>query len=152
MSYEELKAKIAESDRKMDEMEAVIQDKIDIEMQSKHPDRMAVLRMKEQISHIRGRAVREQDRLKKEYAMQNSPADIGDVIEAQYEVKKKGSCVREVIRMMRVERIEVAAFDEPQLTYYGTYVKKDCTTPYAKQINVPIYERDITRVVKTVRH
>ena len=151
MSYEELKEKIAESDRKMAEMEAIIQEKIDIEMQSKRPDKMAVLRMKEQISHIRGRDVREQDRLKKEYAMQNSPADIGDVIEAEFEVKKKGSSVREVIRMMLVERIEVAAYDEPQLTYYGTYVKKD-GTPYARQIYLPIYERDITRVVKTSKH
>ena len=152
MTLEELNAKIAENDKKTAELEAIIQDKIDIEMQSSRPNSMAILRMKDQISHIRSRSSIHIDRLKKEYAMQNSPADIGDVIEAQYEVKKKGSSVREVIRMMRVERIEVAAFDEPQLTYYGTYVKKDGTTPYAKQINVPIYERDITRVIKTVRH
>lgn len=150
MNYEELKAKIAESDRKMAEMEAIIKEKIDIEMQSARPDRIAVLRMKEQISCLHGRAVREQDRLKKEYAMQNSPAGIGDVIEAKFEVKKKGKSVHEVIRMMRVERIDVAAFEEPQLTFYGTYLKRD-GTPYARLIIAPIYERDITRVVKTAR-
>ena len=148
MTYEELQASLAENDRKMAEMEGILHEKIDIEMKSKHPDRMAVFRMKEQISSIRNRSIYQTDRLKKEYAMQNSPADVGDVIEAEIKVGRGGSSVREVIRFMRVERIEVAAFEEPQLTYYGTYLKRD-GTPQARQIFVPIHQKDITRVVKS---
>lgn len=92
------------------------------------------------------------NRLKKEYAMQTSPADIGDVIEAEIKIDKAGSVIREIVRMMRVERIEVAAFEEPQLTFYGTYVKQDGVTPYSRQMNVPIYQKDIIRVVKAAKH
>lgn len=146
MTYEELQSKIAECNQKALEMETILQEKIDIEMQSKHPDRMAVLRMKEQISGIRGRAISQVDRLKKEFAMDSSPADVGDVIEAEIKVKTKGSNIREIIRMMRVERIEVAAFEIPSLVYYGTYIKAD-GQPYARRIDIPVYQKDIIRVV-----
>jgi ribosomal protein S12 len=145
MNYKELQDKLAESDQKFAEMEALVQQKIEIEMQLAHPNRMAVLKMNEQISNIRNRAIIQHDRIKKEYAMQNSPADVGDVIEAEIRISKPNSGIREIIRLMRVERIEVAAFEEPMLTYYGTYIKED-GTPYARQMNVPIYQKDITSV------
>lgn len=151
MTREELNAKIADNQKKMQEMEDIIQEKIDIEMGTIHPDRMSVLRLKEQISHLRNMTVMQSDRLKKEYAMQSSPADIGDVIEAEVKTRN-GGIIREIIRTMRVERIEVAAFEEPQLTFYGTYVKQDGVTPYSRQMNVPIYQKDIIRVVKAAKH
>lgn len=148
MSYDELQAKIADNNRKMDEIEAIINEKIDIEMKSKHPDCNAVLRMKDQISSLRNRSIRHTDRLKKEYAMQNSPADVGDVIEAERRVFKIDGRVKEITHIMRVERIEVAAFEEPQLTFYGIYLKRD-GTPLERQLTGPIYQKDITRVVKS---
>lgn len=148
MTRQELYNQIKDSDRKFAEMEAMLQQKIDIEMQSRLPDRMAVLRMKEQISGIRGRAVRAADKLKKEYAMQNAPADIGDVISTEINIQRKNGVMEHIFRMMRVERIEVAAFEEPSLVYYGTYLKSDGKTPVAKQMMVPIHQKDITKVVK----
>ena len=109
---------------------------------------MLRLRMKEQISGIRGRAVRAADKLKKEYAMQNAPADIGDVISTEINIQRKNGVMGHIFRMMRVERIEVAAFEEPSLVYYGTYLKSDGKTPVAKQMMVPIHQKDITKVVK----
>ena len=148
MTRQELDARLQENEHKMSELEQMLQQKIDIEMKSARPDGNAVLRMKDQISSIRARAIRQQDNIKKEYAMQNSPADIGDVIEAEIKIGRGGSPVREIIRLMRVERIEVAAYEEPQLTYYGTYLKRDLT-PQARQIFVPIHQRDITKFVKS---
>ena len=148
MTYEELKSKIAENNSKMDEMEAIINEKIDIEMKSKNPDCNAVLRMKDQISSLRNRAIHHTDRLKKEYAMQNSPVDVGDVIESERRVFKAGGGIKEITHIMRVERIEVAAFEEPQLTFYGIYLKRD-GTPLERQLTGPIYQNDITRVAKS---
>ena len=150
MTYEELQERIAENNRKMEEMEAMLNGKIDIEMKSKHPDFNSILRMKDQLSSLRNRSIRQTDRLKKEYAMQNSPADVGDVIEAERRVfsSRVGRKVREITHIMQVERIEVAAFEEPQLTFYGIYLKRD-GTPLERQLSGPIYEKDITRVVKS---
>ena len=148
MTLKELQKLLAASDKKFAEMEAMLQQKIDIEMASRLPDRTSVLRMKEQISGIHGRALRAADKLKKEYAMQNAPADIGDVISTEIKVHRKNSITGHVYRLMRVERIEVAAFEVPSLVYYGTYLKMDGKTPVAKQMMIPIHEKDITKVVK----
>ena len=148
MTRQELYNQIKDSDRKFAEMEAMLQQKIDIEMQSRLPDRTAVLRMKEQIAGIHGRALRAADKLKKEYAMQNAPADIGDVISTEIKIQRKNGVQGHIYRLMRVDRIEVAAFEEPSLVYYGTYLKSDGKTPVAKQMMVPIHQKDITKVVK----
>lgn len=148
MTYNQLQQQIAESDKKFAEMEAMLQQKIDIEMASRLPDRTSVLRMKEQISGIHGRALRAADKLKKEYAMQNAPADIGDVISTEINIQRKNGTMGHIYRLMRVERIEVAAFEVPSLVYYGTYLKMDGKTPVAKQIMIPIHQKDITKVVK----
>lgn len=148
MTYKQLQKALNENEKKFAEMESIIQKKIDIEMSSKLPDKNAVLRMKEQIVTIRARMLRQHERIKKEYAMQNSAADIGDVVEA--EIKTERGKVREIVRRMRVERIEVAAFKEPQLTYYGTYLKRDLT-PQARQMIVPIFQNDIVRVIKSLK-
>ena len=81
--------------------------------------------------------------------MQNSPADVGDIIESERRVVRNGGMV-EITRIMRVERIMVAAFEKPQLTFYGTYLKRDLT-PLAKQSEVPIYQDDITYVRKSTK-
>lgn len=148
MTYKQLQQQIAASDKKFAEMESMLQIKIDIEMKSRLPDRTSVLRMKEQISGIHGRALRAADKLKKEYAMQNAPADIGDVIITEIKVHRKNGITGHVYRMMRVDRIEVAAFEVPSLVYYGTYLKMDGKTPVAKQMMIPIHQEDITKVVK----
>ena len=148
MTYNQLQQQIAESDKKFAEMEAMLQQKIDIEMSSRLPDRTAVLRMKEQIAGIHGRALRAADKLKKEYAMQNAPADIGDVIGTEIKIQRKNGVQGHIYRLMRVDRIEVAAFEVPSLVYYGTYLKADGKTPVAKQMMIPIYQKDITKVVK----
>ncbi len=148
MTYKQLQQQIAASDKKFAEMESMLQNKIDIEMKSRLPDRTSVLRMKEQISGIHGRALRAADKLKKEYAMQNAPADIGDVISTEIKVHRKNGITGHVYRLMRVERIEVAAFEVPSLVYYGTYLKMDGKTPVDKQMMIPIHQKDITKVVK----
>ena len=148
MTLKELQKQIAASDKKFAEMEAMLQQKIDIEMASRLPDRTSVLRMKEQISGIHGRALRAADKLKKEYAMQNAPADIGDVISTEINIQRKNGTMGHIYRMMRVDRIEVAAFEVPSLVYYGTYLKMDGKTPVAKPMMIPIHQKDITKVVK----
>ena len=80
--------------------------------------------------------------------MQFSPADIGDIIESEVRTISKNGHVSEIRYLMRVERIEVAAFDEPTLSYYGTFLKRD-GTPLLRQISKSILQRDITRVVKS---
>lgn len=149
MTYEELKAKLAENNQKLVEMEAMLNDKIELQMKLYRPDHDEVLKLKEQISKIRNRAIVTEDRLKKEFAMQNSPADVGDIIESERRVVRNGGMV-EITRIMRVERIMVAAFEKPQLTFYGTYLKRDLT-PLAKQSDVPIYQDDITYVRKSTK-
>jgi len=80
-------------------------------------------------------ALKSIDRMKREFAMQNSPADVGDVIKTEK-------------YMMRVERIEAAAFEYPTLQFYGTYLKQN-GEPLARQITRPILQNDITKVVKS---
>jgi hypothetical protein len=85
-------------------------------------------------SQFEHHAMKSIDRLKKEFAMQNSPADVGDVIKTEKYI-------------MRVERVEAAAFEYPTLQFYGTYLKQN-GEPYAHQITRPILQTDITKIVK----
>lgn len=88
------------------------------------------------------------DRMKKEYAMQFTPADVGDVIASEQRSISLTGKVSKKRYLMKIERIEVAAFEEPTLAFYGTYLKTDLT-PCEKQSFKPILQPDVTRVVKT---
>lgn len=76
------------------------------------------------------------DRVKKEYAMENSPADVGDII-------KSGKWV------MRVERIEAAAFEQPTLRFYGTFLNRRTLEPLRVQHYFGILQNDIEKVIKS---
>jgi hypothetical protein len=84
-----------------------------------------------QFFHLASKSI---DRLKLDFAMQESPADVGDIIESD-------------LYLMRVERIEVTSSDYPKLLYYGKYLKRNLE-PRDRQIFKPIHQADILRVVK----
>jgi hypothetical protein len=55
--------------------------------------------------------------------------------------------MRETRYLMKIERIDVAAFEKPTLAFYGTYLNRNLE-PRVQQILRPILQPDITRVVK----
>lgn len=146
MTYEELQEKIAD-------VEGLINDKYKA---AEKAYRMycceceeqgnVIVKPEPQRSQFERQALISIDRLKKEYAMQDSPADVGDIIESERRVLVKGN-MRERRYLMKVERIDVAAFEKPTLAFYGTYLNQKLE-PRVQQIFRPILQPDITRVVK----
>ena len=148
MTLDELNAKIAD-------IEALVDERYNAAMASYHKywqecveQKKVIVKPAPQRSHFKRQSYMSIDRLKKEYAMQFSPADIGDIIESEVRTISKSGHISEIRYLMRVERIEVAAFDEPMLSYYGTFLKRD-GTPLLRQISKSILQRDITKVVKS---
>lgn len=134
MTYEELQQKI-------DDVMGMIDERYKGAMKAYHKyydecleKGIIVVKPEPQRSLFENHAFRLIDKLKKDFAMQDTPADIGDVIRTEK-------------YMMKVDRIEVGASDYPQLQFYGIYLKRD-GTPLARQICLPIQQRDIIRVVK----
>ena len=133
MTYEELQQKIA------DVMEMIdVRYKGAIKAHYKYLDGLEkgriVVKPEPDRTLFEHQAYRLIEKLKKDFAMQDTPADIGDVIRTEK-------------YMMKVDRIEVGASDYPQLQFYGIYLKRD-GTPLSRQIGLPIQQRDIIRVVK----
>ena len=146
MTYEELQEKIAD-------VESLINDKYKAAMKAYRmycceceEQGKVIVKPQPQRSQFERQAQISIDRLKKEYAMQDSPAGIGDIIESERRVMVKGH-MHEVRHLMKVERIEVAAFEKPTLAFYGTYLNQKLE-PRAQQIFRPILQPDITKVVK----
>ena len=136
MTRDELRQKIAD-------VESLIDAKYQAALEQYHKyfaqcvrEKKVVMRSQPERARFEHLAAAAIDRLKKEYAMQFTPAYVGDVIKTE-------RC------MMRVERIEVAAFEEPTLAFYGTYLKFD-GTPYKRQFVNPILQTDIVRVVRSM--
>lgn len=148
MTKQELQEKIADvesmiEDRYQAAMRAYLQYRCECIKQKK-----VVMKSEPQRSQFENHAAVSIDRLKKEYAMQFTPADVGDVIESEQRSISRTGKVSEKRYLMRIERIEVAAFEDPTLAFYGTYLKTDLT-PMEKQSFKPILQPDVTRVVKT---
>ena len=148
MTYEELQEKIADID-------SHVEDRYQAAMKSWSDywyncvkQKKVVIKPKPHRSQFEHHAQIAVDRLRKEFAMQTSPADIGDVIESEKRVVDRNGRVKEIRYLMRVERIEVSSFGKPILAFYGTYLKRDMT-PMIQQIFRPILQPDITRVVKS---
>ena len=134
MTYDELLQKIAD-------VESLIDVRYKEAMKSYHKywcecidKKKVVVKQEPQRSQFEWQALITIDRLKKDFALQESPADIGDVIKTEK-------------YMMRVERIEAAAFEYPTLQFYGKYIKKN-GEPYARQFVNPILQMDVIEVVK----
>ena len=146
MTYKELHEKIADvedliNDKYKAALKAYRMYCCECEEQGK-----VIVKPQPQRSQFERQALISIDRLKKEYAMQDSPADVGDIIESVRHVLVKGN-MRETRYLMKVERIEVAAFEKPTLAFYGTYLNQNLE-PRVQQIFRPILQPDITRVVK----
>lgn len=134
MTYEELQQKI-------EDVESMIDVRFAGAMEAYHTYYMECINNKKVVvkplperSQFEHQAMKSIDRLKKEFAMQNSPDDVGDVIKTEKYI-------------MRVERIEAAAFEYPTLQFYGTYLKQN-GEPFARQIFLPILQTDVIGVVK----
>lgn len=134
MTYNELQQKIAD-------VESLIDERYKAAIKAYHQyveecldANKVVVKPQPQRSQFEHQAIKSIDRLKKEFAMQNSPADVGDVIRTEKYT-------------MRVERIEAAAFEYPTLQFYGTYLKRN-GEPLACQIHRPILQNDVLGVVK----
>ena len=134
MTYEELQQKIAD-------VESMIDVRFSGAMEAYHTyymdcinNKKVVVKPQPERSQFEHQAMKSIDRLKKEFAMQNSPADVGDVIKTEKYI-------------MRVERIEAAAFEYPTLQFYGKYLKQN-GEPFARQITLPILQTDVIGVVK----
>ena len=147
MTYEELQKKIAD-------IESLINEKYRAAMKAylnycNECDEHGKVIVKQQPlkSQFERQAIISIDRIKKEYAMQNSPAGIGDIVESEKRTVLKDGHIREQRYLMKIERIEVAAFEEPTLAFYGTYLNRDLK-PRFQQIFRPILQPEITKVIK----
>lgn len=134
MTYEELQQKIANVESMIDVRYAGAVKAYHQYVEECLEEKKVVVKPEPLRSQFEHQAMKSIDRLKKEFAMQNSPADVGDVIKTEKYV-------------MRVERIEASAFEYPTLQFYGTYLKQN-GEPFAHQITRPILQMDITKIVK----
>ena len=134
MSYEELQQKIADIESMIDVRYAGAIKAYHQYVEECLEAKKVVMKPEPLRSQFEHQAMKSIDRLKKEFAMQNSPADVGDTIKTDKYI-------------MRVERIEAAAFEYPTLQFYGTYLKQN-GEPFARQIFLPILQTDVIGVVK----
>lgn len=133
MSYEELQQKIADVESMIDVRYAGAVKAYHQYVEECLEAKKVVIKPEPLRSQFEYQAMKSIDRLKKEFSMQNSPADVGDVIKTERYT-------------MRVERIEAAAFEYPTLKFYGTYLKRN-GEPFAHQITRPILQTDVIGVV-----
>ena len=134
MTYEELQQKIADVEGMIDVRFAGAMEAYHTYYMDCINNKKVVVKPRPERSQFEHQAMKSIDRLKKEFAMQNSPADVGDVIKTEKYI-------------MRVERIEAAAFEYPTLQFYGKYLKQN-GEPFARQITLPILQTDVIGVVK----
>lgn len=146
MSYDELRQGIQDINNLIDERYCAAVDNYHKYWKECIEQKRVIVKTRPERSQFERQAQLSIDRLKKEYAMQESPADVGDVIEAETRIVEGGK-VRERRYIMKIERIEVAAFDYPTLAYYGTYLNHKMQ-PRALQILRPILQPDVIKVVK----
>jgi hypothetical protein len=146
MTYEELQEKIADVEDLINDKYKAAEKAYWMYCRECVEQGKVIVKPEPQRSQFERQALISIDRLKKEYAMQDSPADVGDIIESERRVLVKGN-MRETRYLMKVERIEVAAFEKPTLAFYGTYLNQKLE-PRVQQILRPILQPDITRVVK----
>lgn len=133
MSYEELQKKIADVESMIDVRYAGAVKAYHQYVEECLEAKKVVVKPEPLRSQFEHQAMKSIDRLKKEFAMQNSPADVGDVIKTERYI-------------MRVERIEAASFEYPTLKFYGTYLKRN-GEPFTHQITRPILQTDVIGVV-----
>ena len=134
MTYDELQQKIADVERMIDVRFAGAMEAYHTYYKNCINNKKVVVKPQPERSQFEHQAMKSIDRLKKDFAMQNSPADVGDVIKTEKYI-------------MRVERIEAAAFEYPTLQFYGKYLKQN-GEPFARQITLPILQTDVIGVVK----
>lgn len=146
MSYDELQQAIQEINDLIDERYRAAVDNYHTYWMECREQKRVVVKPPPERSQFERQAHLSIDRLKKEYAMQESPADVGDVIEAETRFFK-GAKMKERHYIMKIERIDVAAFEKPTLAFYGTYLNQKMQ-PCAIQRRKPILQPDVIKVVK----
>lgn len=135
VALENIKRKYGkECERLLDEIEDVNRNHINKRLTSKEAKERKDY-LNEVYTLVRSKEKRSIDRLKMNFANQDTPVKIGDVIWAN-------------TRVMKVEEIRVAAFDYPMLKYFGTQltlygVPKQVQQKYPKG---GIYQKEVTSV------
>ena len=148
MTYQELQDKIKEITRLVDDRYRVAMNNYQDYCYECRINNKVLVKAAPQRSEFVRNAQISVDRLRKEFAMQTSPADIGDIIESEKREVGRNGHVKETRYLMRVERIEVSSFGKPVLAFYGTYLTQNLE-PRMQQIQRPILQPDITMVVKS---
>ena len=146
MTYDSYKKALGNISKKYDhEIDALLDEinELDAMLEKKQIDKKEHFEETKRLSYIldgaRGRCKRSIERLKLNYAKQDAPAKIGDII--------WGVC-KGTTKVMRVEEIRLASFEYPMLKYFG----KQLTLyglPCKCQLQSPrggIYQKDITSV------
>lgn len=147
MTLEDYRRRLAAAEQKFAEIEALIVEKIEAEQMKLKPDKFTLLKLNSQLRTCIQRATSKIDSIKRDYAMEQAPAAVGDTIEGIVRLQGQDRRYRERLLLMRVEEIQVADTDPPQMRYYGTYLRAD-GVPYKRQLVEPIYQNDIIKVVK----
>ena len=102
-------------------------------------DEKQLTKLYEEAEYLKNKHARSIERLKLNFAKQDSKVKVGDIIWAV----QNGSC-----RVMRVESERLAAFDYPMLKYFGLQLTMR-GMPAKVQKQYPqggIYEKDITSI------
>lgn len=146
MNYEELQQGIQDINNLIDERYCAAVDNYHKYWKECIEQKRVMVKTRPERSEFERQAQLSIDRLKKEYAMQESPADVGDVIEAETRFFK-GAKMKERHYIMKIERIDIAAFEKPTLAFYGTYLNQKMQ-PCAIQRRKPILQPDVIKVVK----
>lgn len=147
MTYKEFKKNLADIEKEYDRKRGYVLDEIDkIERALKREEisedeafeqeqkQYSILEM------LKGREKRSVERLKMNFARQDAPAKIGDIIWA---FTKQGT------KLLKVTDIRLASFEYPMLKYFGIQMKVLTGLPAKVQKQFPnggIFQKDITSV------
>ena len=146
MDYKEYKKALKEIEAKYERERRALYDEISkIKWQAEHSkisDKEAFEKTQKLygiLDGLKGREKRSIERLKMNFANQDAPAKVGDLIWAN---TKQGT------KLLKVTEIHIAAFDYPMLKYFGVQLTlKGVPSKIQKEYpNGGIYQKDITSV------
>lgn len=147
MNYKEFKKNLSNLEKKYKQEKSALYDeikmialrlerkKISDEEAKRETDRLYDI-----LDKANGREKRSVEKLKMNFARQDAPAKIGDIIWAS---TKQGT------KLLKVTEIKLAAFEYPMLKYFGIQMKVLTGLPQTTQKQYPnggIYQKDITSV------
>jgi len=146
MTYQEFKKSLAAIDKKYNSRRKEVADKIQ-EMEAKAlkegritpTDEKELTNLYNEAEFLKNKHDRSIERLKMNFATQNSTIQTGDIIWAQ---------VKGITKVMKVQYRKLSAFDYPMLKFFGTQLTMR-GLPAKVQKPYPqggIYEKDITSI------